>query len=442
MKGFLWVSFVALAGLGWGQTPPIQPKTPDVKVPPPLVLPPPLDVTLGKAPLTADEAVAIALAHQPDVGIARAGVVGARGRVEQARSDLRPQFSAGAGWSRSQSIRAGSTGPASSASVTVTQLLFDFGQTRAGVRQQQALLRATEFNLTRTEQTVALDVRTAFYDLSQSLALVTISEGNLANRRRQLDEAQARLDSSLGAPSDVVQAKTNLAEAAISLTNAQVAALTARIGLAQRLGIDPRTPLTPADSSEPSLKDEASLEALVGAAMAQRPDVKGAQARVVAARYGVGVAQKGNLPRVTVSAGVNARGEQDPLTTQNGALGVSLTWNFADSGFTAGRVEEAKSAEAAARLDLISTSQQVVAEVGRAFVDLQSAQARAQVAETEVANAEEFLRMAEGRFTGGIGTFLEAVNAQSSLFGAQRNLIQARQDVQRARAALRAAVGG
>lgn len=441
MKGPLLLALVGLASLGWAQTPPIQPKTPDVKIPPALVLPPPLDVTLGKAPLTADEAVAIALAHQPEIGIARAGVVGAQARVEQAQSDLLPQFGASAGWSRSQSIRAGSTGPASSAGVTVTQLLFDFGQTRAQVRQQQALLRATEFSLTRTEQTVALGVRTAFYNFSQSLTLVTISEGNLTNRRRQLDEAQARLDSSLGAPSDVVQAKTNLADAVISLTDAQGAALAARIALAQRLGIDPRTPLTPAESSEPALKDETSLEALVRVAMAQRPDVKAAEARIVAARHGVGAAQKGNLPRVTVSAGVNARGERDPLATQNGALAVNLTWNFADSGFTAGRVKEAKSSEEAARLDLVSTSQQVVAEVGQAFVDLQSAQARAQVAETEVANAEEFLRMAEGRFTGGIGTFLEAVNAQSSLFGAQRNLIQARQDVQRARAALRAAIG-
>src|SRR6185436_3292430 len=100
-------------------------------------------------------------------------------------------------------------------SVSVDQLLFDFGRTRDSVRQQQSLERAS------------------LYNLAEDLANVTIGEGNVANRQRQLDQAQARLNSGLGAPADVVQAKTNLADAAISLSSARNTALTSQITLAQ-----------------------------------------------------------------------------------------------------------------------------------------------------------------------------------------------------------------
>ena len=44
--------------------------------------------------------------------------------------------------------------------------------------------------------------------------------------------------------------KTNLASAVIALTKARDAALNAQVTLAQLLGIDPRTPVTPATSGE------------------------------------------------------------------------------------------------------------------------------------------------------------------------------------------------
>jgi outer membrane protein len=436
----LWLAIPAAAA--YGQTPPIQPQTPNVKIPGPLTLPAPEQIAIGQQPLTADEAVAIALKNQPQIGIAQGNLLTAAGRFQLTEADLFPNFVATGSYNRTTIFRGPGTGGGQfSAAVNVDQLLFDFGRTRDAVRQQESLLRASRFTLSRTEQTVSLNVRQAFYNLAQDLANLTINEGNVANRQRQLDEAQARLNSGLGAPADVVQAKTNLAEGAITLTNARNSALSSRVQLAQLMGIDPRTPITPAPSSEAALDVESDLQRLVEQAMANRPDIKAAQEQVNAARFAVSFAQKGNLPRVTANAGVGSRGATDPLATQSGTFGINVTWNFADSGFTAGSVKVARGQEQVARNNLIQITQTAVSDVSQAFLDLQSALQRVDLATTEVANALELVRISEGRFTGGIGSFLEVTNAQNSLFAAQRNQAQAQLDVQRTRSSLRAAIG-
>jgi outer membrane protein len=434
---------LAASTLAQAQTPPIKPQTPDVKVPPPVELagPPIADPDASGRAITASEAVAIALRRQPSVTIAGANVRAAQGRVRQSESGLLPQFGVGAGVSEQGRIRGGSSGTANrfNTNLTVDQLLFDFERTRDSVRQQSALLRATRQAFAGTEQQVALQVKTAFYDYAENIRLLKVSEDNLANRQRQLDLANARLNEGVGAPGDVVRAKTNMADSVISLTTARNAVTRSRVTLAELMGIDPRTPINPAAAEEPDVAGE--VNALVETALRQRPDLLEAQERVTAARFAVSVARKTNVPRIDLSGVLNARGVNDPGETQVGTVGINVRWTFGDGGLTAGRTQEARAEEEAARAFLLQVSQQVVSDVSIAYVDLRSAEQRVETAEVQVANARELLRISEGRYGGGIGTFLEVTDAQASLVSAERNLANAQADVQRARAALNRAVG-
>ena len=431
-------------------TPPPQVKTPDVATQTPLFLPPPPEIANGSQPLTLSEAVAIAMSKQPLIGVGRADILSAQGRTQQSASGLYPQIG-GNGAFNDQKVLRGASGSGGSggitpnrftASVNVQQLLFDFGRTRDQVRQQQALEHATTQSLNRTEQTVALQVKLAFFDLVQGNANVSFSESNFKTRQQELAEAHARVAAGLGAPSDEVQAKTNLADSAISLSTARDQALTSQVALAQLLGIDPRTPITPADTPATPVRQETDLAALVTNAINNRPDILAARDQVKAATYAVSSARKLNLPRLDATVGVNARGPNDPFPTQTAVYGIGVSWTFDDGGLAAGKAKEARGNEQVARLNLVQVTNQAISDVSQAFVDLQSAQQRLEAAQVEVANATELLRISEGRYSGGIGQFLDVTNAQNSLFAAERNLTQAQEDVQRTRARLVAGVGG
>jgi len=425
-------------------TPPPKLNTPDVKIPPPLTLPGVAQTDVGLQPLTIEEAVQIALRKQPQVNIAKANVLSAQGRVQQAVSGLLPQFSANAGYQRETAIR-GSSGTAQdpfSASLSVQQLLFDFGRTRDQVRQQDALEQSSKWTLTRTQQNAAMQVRSAYFDLVQARANVRLSEEDVQTRQKELDQANGRMNSGLGAPSDVLQAKTGLADAVVSLSSARNTELNSQVALAQLMGINPRTPISPATGvKEDPVPNEGDIEKLVGAAMSDRPDIKSAKQQVSAAGFAVSVARKGILPRIDAVGGLVGRGNTDPFRSETATYGVAVTWQFGDGGLTAGKVKEARGSEEVARQTLIDVTNQAISDVSQAFVDLQAALQRFDTARVGVENARELVRVMEGRYMGGIGQFLDVTSAENSLNGAQHSLSQARADVNRARVRLKAAIG-
>ena len=426
---------------------PVIPKTPDVILPPSLILPPPAEVEVGSKPLSLHEAIAIALRKQFQVVAAQGSLLSAQGSTEQAASGLLPQVAITGGYNAQGAVPGvnpgfgGGSQSLFNVGVNATQLLFDFGRTRDLVRQRQALETSSEQTLNATSQGVALQVKLDFYTLIQGRANAALSEADVANRRRQLDEASARVTSGIGPPSDLVQAKTNLADATIALVDARETALLNQITLAQDMGVDPLTPINADSSTESNLDGEGNLRSLVRVALRDRPDVRAAQKQVAAASYGVSFARKGNRPSVLLSVGATGQDSSDPFRSPSGFVGVNLSWPMVDGGATAGAVKQARGSQENAAANLTQITQQAVTAVGNAYLDLAAAQQRATLARVEVANANELVRISEGRYDGGQGLFLDITNAQNSLVAAQRNLTQAEADAQRARARLRNAVG-
>ena len=133
------------------QTPPIKPTTPDVPVFPAFSIST-LEQRLAGEPLTVEEAVAIALETRPSRDADLAAYQASRARLAAARSDLLPQLSLNYSGTQVRILRgqqfAGSQGIGfrSQGSVAVSQLLFDFGRTRALVlpKSKSNWLTATE----------------------------------------------------------------------------------------------------------------------------------------------------------------------------------------------------------------------------------------------------------------------------------------------------------
>ena len=447
-------------------TPPIVPPTKDVIVPPPVTLPAPPEgenisgEAMPNAPLTADEAARIALQQQPDVTIANAGILAAQGRITQARSGLRPTFGVTAGYTQQRSLEStsgtatgGNTGgsgtpdafSASSSNglrltATVRQLLFDFNRTRDAVRAAALREQAANANLTRVQADLVLTVKQAFYTLVENQRLVEVNEANLKNRQAQLDLAKARLGSGLGAPADVVRAQTEVAQAVFNLESARNLASTSRVNLALQMGIDGRTPLQVATSTEAEIIVN-DVNELVQTALKQRPETALAQANIAAAQSDILVARKNNRP--SLGAGLSAGSRSRAFGYDNGSVRATLDlqWNPFDGGLTKGLVQEAQANILTAQAQLNRARQVIVSDVSQAYLNLRTAEQRVIAADAGVSNAEESVRIAEGRYRAGVAAFIEVTDAQTALITARTNRVNAISQVDQARAALRRALG-
>jgi outer membrane protein len=458
----LCLSFALLSGAvaaNGQQTPPVQPKTQQTPLPPAIELPgpPSQPADVPNRPLTADEAARIALRNQPAITEASAGILGAQGRTQQVRSGLLPTVGVNATYTHVENIspRGSSSGNNNGGTFTgnrgfssagfqtsafVSQLLFDFNHTRDLVAEAAAREQAAGANLTRVQADTVLLVKQAFYTYAQNQRLVTVNENNVRNQQDHLAAARARLNSGLGLPSDVVRAQTAVAQAIQDLTVARNNASIARVNLALQMGIDPRTPIETAEGGEPPVRIESVTE-LVETAGRQRPEVLQAQANLKAAQHGVSAAKTTNAPSLSADLGVSGRGNSLPPRNDSFTVGASIQWNPFDGGFASGRVREAQAGVQTAQAQLTSTQLTVTAEVSRAYLDLRTAEQRVATTDAEVSNAEEALRLVQGRYRAGLGTFIDVIDAQAALLTARTNRVNAQTSVDQARAALSRAIG-
>lgn len=440
MKRFL----VSLACLGllsvvaFGQTEPPKVTTPDVPKPAGQTVPLVKDPALPEGPLSMDEAVRIALSKKPDVVVAKQNFEQAKGAAIAAGAGGNPQVSvSGLASQSSNTASGGSSGAVSkglntSASVTLSQLLFDFGKVASARAQAERKASVAEAQYHQAEHLAAKTVRLAFVTYRQSLLQETFAVGNVANRQRQLDLANARLNAGSANPSEVVQAKAALASATVTLNSTRSTLALAKAALALAMGVDVRADFSveaPILASEPSLGardlSEDAVKSTLQQALADRPEMKAEMSQIKAAEAGLSLAKATGQPAFSLTGNLSSRGQGDAFKTQNSTVGLNLTWTPVDGGTRRGAIKSAEAALKGEKATLEVVSQEVTSDVYQALVNRATAAQNLAAAKVQVANAEEFVRIAEGRYKGGLGLFTDTVTASDSLFAAQTNLAQA-----------------
>ena len=434
------------------------PRIQDPAVPPAVTVPPPASVNadVASAPLTADEAARIALRLQPSLGDAIGAAQSARGRTQQAQSALNPQVTVGAGYDSLNNLSNNTAGVLSapsgttssgvsptyrySSTIALRQLLFDFSQTRNLVRENRSLTEAAEANETRSQLDLVLNVKTNFYNFANAQRLADVNAQNVANRQRQLDLANSRLRNGIGLPSDVVTAETSKSQAILALNEARDNAEQARVTLLQSMGVDPQTPLTPADTSETAPPSD-DVQTLVQTGLRARPEVRAAQRTLDASQYGLGAAKALNLPSLYATVGAGVAGNNLPLKQNVSTIGLGVQFPLLDGGLRSGAVRTAQGQITTAQADLNSAVLNVRGQVTAAYLTLASAEQRVSIVSAEVADARESVRIAEGRYSAGLGSFLDVTTAQALLLTALTDQSTVQNALNLARANLRHATG-
>lgn len=425
--------------LGWADpTPPIMPHIIETPLPPPVTLPAPESVPadVPNTPLTANEAALIALRHQPSIVVAQQGVNAAKGRQQQTTAGQQPGLTLSSNYTTvPMTSGAGTTTSGITAGASMRQLLFDYNHTRDLVRQSTALTQSAQANLSRAQSDLVFQVKQAYYTYTQAQRLVSVNEQNVKNRQDHLTMAQARVKGGIGLPIDVVRAETAVSDAILSLNLAQNSASIAGVNLAQLMGLDPRTPILVGEGNEAIMAMD-DMNALLKTAFARRPEILQAQATVQANQYAINAAKTTNAPVLTGTGGWTTKGANFPPKDSSLSLGLGVSWGVVDGGLTRGKVTEAQANLETAQANLQSTNLTVISDVSQAYLNEKTAEQRLVTANSEVTNAQEGVRLAQGRYNAGFGIFLDVLDAQTALVTAQTNQVNAQSSVNQARAAL------
>jgi outer membrane protein len=407
--------------------------------------------------LTLEEAQRAAQERQPQLRAARGSTQAAEGRVEQSRSGLLPQLSASAGYLRSTNnymFRPGGifrTGLSTSwdsfnffdSSVTLSQLVWDFGQTSERWRSTQAGARASAQLERATGQGVLLQVRTAFFNAVAYKELLTVARETLANQHNHLVQIEGFVRAGTRPPIDLSQAQADFANAEVQVINADNAYKRSKVLLNQTMGVEGPIDYEIAnDGLAPQADEDAPLEPLLETALKSRPEIAYATEQVTSQQLLIQSARGSYLPAVSVGAGI-VQGVQTGTNYDgwNASAGVTLTWNLFQGGLTSGMVHEAEGNLATAVAQLDVQRQQIRVDVDQALLAIRAAKAAQSASRNALVAARQRLSLAEGRYQNGSGSVIELGDAQIAAANTAAQVVQTDFQLATARAQMLWALG-
>src|SRR5437899_7321038 len=243
--------------------------------------------------LTLEKAMELALSNHPSLRVASGTQAINEALVGQAQSGFYPQVQGtiartqrtanststfqGSGVQRATS---GSTTPFYQNSVTLNQLLYDFGTIKSQVDAAQFNLQAANSDAETIVQLVVVNVQQAYFGLQQTQRLVTVNEEAITQFQKHLDLAKGRFKAGIAPKIDVTTAEVDLSNAQLNLITAKNNALVARVTLNNAMGLQTASQYRVLDpgQAEPY---QVSLDEAVARAMQLRPEMiyQRAQAR-------------------------------------------------------------------------------------------------------------------------------------------------------------------
>ncbi len=407
-------------------------------------------------PLDLEQTIAAVLARYPSLTAAQAAVDSARGRVEQSRSARGPQISADAAYSY-LSIRphvefALPSGTSSfyttiqdsySANLRVRQLLTDFGRTDALVALAKAGELSAKDAFAQARSQLGYQTIQAFYGVILLRASTAVVDEEIASLTEAMRISEKKYNGGTATKFDLLTTQVRLAASRNRRTDTQAALEKQEAQLRQLLGLAPADPLVlVGDFGPPPATPD--LSETLAAGLRNRPEMHLARDAERSSELALDATNRENRPVLAAQAAGGVEDGQLPeLYSNRGyvAAGVSVSVPIFTGKRITGERISARADLRAAQARASELNLAITTDVADAFSDLKAAQARLANSDPLVDQAREALGLAKSRYSNGVITNFELLDAQSSIRGAELARLQARYDCALARQAVARAAG-
>ena len=403
---------------------------------------------LAVKPITLSQALLMAVRTQPAVVQAEGNLDVAHASQRAAIGNYLPSLSASSGWSRNSSgarfdpttqttINAASTSWNGGLRLNLT--LFDGFAREARNRLASAGISSADAALTNQRFQIELQTKQAFFNALAADELVRAGQEQLKTAKDQLKISRDKLLAGSATRADTLTSTVQVANAQLTLLNAQTQRETAQAQLARLVGSNELVRPV-ADSSLYVLPQIDTLE-LRREAIDNSPSVQTAAANVKTAQAQVAVSRAQYFPSINAGYSNSLGGTALDQLRHSWSMSVSLSWNIFN-GFT--RESNMASSDAQrnyAQSALADARRQASTNLTTQLAALASAEQRISIAKVSGAAADENLRVQQERYRVGAATIVDVQTAEASVASAASDLVRARLDFLVARAQIEALIG-
>ena len=319
----------------------------------------------------------------------------------------------------------GSVDPESGVYNTTLDLAFEldfWGRLRRATEAARAELLDSEESRHTVVLTLVSDVAQAYFDLLDLDWELDIARRTVGARRNAVELIQLRFREGITSELDVRRAEAELASTAATVPELERRVAQTENRISVLLGRNPG----PVPRGRP-LEDQAMPPeipaGLPSALLDRRPDIRGAEQRLVAANARIGEAKAAFFPQISLTGffGVESAALSDLFT------GPARIWSFGPTVtlpiFNAGRNRARLDATEARRVQALAQYEQAVQQALREVEDALVAHRKAREVRLEqealVTASSRALDLGRLRYVNGLATYLDVLDAQRQLFDAE-----------------------
>lgn len=409
--------------------------------------------TTQTGPLTIDDAVALAQRQAFAVRLQQSTIERSRQAAIQSIGSLGPSVNTTVAYTRFGKESTASFGassppvvisPISSQSISLgLSLPIDIaGNMHRLARAAQYQYEASKTTLNGTLNDTKLSVRSAFLAVLRSKSQVEAYTQSLKDAQERFRQGDLQLKQQQVARVDVDRLDAAVAQAQSDLLVAQNTYQLAKFSFNLTLARPIQAPVDLQDVSDLP-KFSGDVDGLADNAMKARPEVKSLYQQLHALSLITRATEAGLNPSLALSASYQRNLDASGLTAQDSTstLALSLSVPIFDSGVTRAKVKQARQNEVALKIQLEESQLGISQEVRTAAATLENADARMKNAQRQLDLAQEVYRLSGIRQQQGEGSYIDVIDAETTLTQARTGLIAARYDYLTAYAQLQKAVG-
>lgn len=374
------------------------------------------------------------LENNRDLKLAVLGIEQARAQFQIQSAALTPEIGIAATGSRAPSPQSGQYVNSYMVGLSMPSWEIDFwGRIRSLKEQALAQFLATEEGRNAAQVSLIASIASTWLSLQADEELIAISQRTLATRQESVRLAKLRFDAGAASELDYQQAVSLTENARATLSQQQRQRDLHLNALTLLLGTPVPTELVTSLQGQrladlPALTDVPA--GLPSQLLLYRPDIRQAEQRMIAANANIGAARALFFPNISLTAAAGFANSELSDLFKSGSTTFSIAPSLYLPIFNAGRNR--------ANLALAETNQQIAAtqyeqtiqrafrEVSDALVSRRTLVEQLESQKAQMAAESARLKLSDLRYTNGVASYLDLLDAQRSMFALEQATVQVR----------------
>jgi len=355
-------------------------------------------------------------------------------KINEARSPLLPQLGLGADYTYTNGYRDNRdrNSNTTSASLRLTQTLFDMSKWRALTLQEKAA-GIQDVTYQTAQQELILNTATAYFNVLNAIDTLSYTEAQKQSIYRQLDQTTQRFNVGLVAITDVQNARSQYDSVLASEVNARNDLDNAVENLRQVTG-NYYPNLASLNVNSFKMEKPQPVNKLLKEAENRNLSLLSARLSQDLAREQIRSAESGHMPTLDLNASTGlsnnhnsgSRNTNPDSINGNNQIGLSFNLPLYSGGAVSSQVKQAQYQYVAASEQLESAHRSTVQTVRSSFNNVNASVSSINAYKQAVVSAQSSLDAMEAGYQVGTRTIVDVLNATSTLYNAKQQLANAR----------------